>query len=143
MLSAWISKTQGTFNVSITDSELEVEAELMIDDTGLLQVRHMKMDFNFGDLEMHFEKLGFLGKMFQVRRISALQPALERTSPSIIFPQGIINKVGVFVFETIKPTVWAEVESKLREVLNSEARSIPHEFPNSINPIDQTLAYVR
>lgn len=60
-----------------------------------------------------------------------------------IFWKGIVNKVGVFIFETMKPTIWNEVEAKLTEVMNSESRDIPHQFPTSINPVDQILAHVR
>jgi len=65
-MSVWISKAQGNFNVSIVDAVLEVDGELMVTEEGFLQVRQMKMDLNFGDLKMNFEKLGFLMKVFQV-----------------------------------------------------------------------------
>jgi hypothetical protein len=66
LMTAWISKSQGNFNVSIEDALLEVNGELMVSEDGFLQVRKIKMDLNFGDLKMSFEKLGFLGKVFQV-----------------------------------------------------------------------------
>ncbi|OXA52407.1 hypothetical protein Fcan01_12409 [Folsomia candida] len=121
LLSAWISKTQGDYNMTVFNAQLDVDAELMVDELGYLQVSKMETDIVFGDLKIYFENLGFLGKMFQ----------------------GIVNKVGVFIFETMKPTIWNEVEAKLTEVMNSESRDIPHQFPTSINPVDQILAHVR
>lgn len=121
LLSAWISKTQGDYNMTVFNAQLDVDAELMVDELGYLQVSKMETDIVFGDLKIYFENLGFLGKMFQ----------------------GIVNKVGVFIFETMKPTIWNEIEAKLTEVMNSESRDIPHQFPTSINPVDQTLAHVR
>lgn len=39
--------------------------------------------------------------------------------------------------------VLQEVQGTLREGLNREARSVPQQFPNSINPLDMALASAR
>lgn len=67
-MSAWISKTQGDYNMTVFNAQLDVDAELMVDELGYLQVSKMETDIVFGDLKIYFENLGFLGKMFQVNK---------------------------------------------------------------------------
>jgi hypothetical protein len=55
----------------------------------------------------------------------------------------MVNSVGSFLFDSIKPMILQEVEGKVRGELNRQARSVPQQFPNSINPIDMFLASAR
>jgi len=54
-----------------------------------------------------------------------------------------VNSVGGFLFDSIKPMILQEVEGKVRGELNRQARSVPQQFPNSINPVDMFLASAR
>jgi len=70
---------------------------------------------------MDFENIGFFGKVLQ----------------------GMVNSIGGFIFDSIKPMILQEIQGNLLGVLNREARSVPQQFPNSINPIDMAIASAR
>ena len=61
--------------------------------------------------------------------------------------QGIINSVGSFLFDSIKPFILSEVNTNIRGDVNSQIRQLPQRFPNSISPLDMAIAegrrYVR
>lgn len=61
--------------------------------------------------------------------------------------QGIINSVGTFLFDSIKPFILREVNTNIRGDVNKHIRTLPQRFPNSISPLDMALAegrrYVR
>lgn len=70
---------------------------------------------------MHFENLGFMGSLFQ----------------------GIINSVGSFLFESIKPLILGQVNTNARGTINKQVMELPLRFPNSIPPLDMAVATAR
>lgn len=65
-LSSWLSRSKGNFNVTIIRVRAEADSFFMVDEGGFLQVQQINMDLTFEDIQMDFENLGFLGKIFQV-----------------------------------------------------------------------------
>lgn len=57
--------------------------------------------------------------------------------------QGIINSVGSFLFENVKPLILSEVNTNVRGDVNKQIRDIPQTFPNSIPPLDMAVAEMR
>lgn len=55
----------------------------------------------------------------------------------------MMNTVGTFVFDSIKPFVLAEANTNMRNDLNKEIQKIPKTFPNSISPFDEVICEVR
>lgn len=55
----------------------------------------------------------------------------------------MVNTMGPFLFDSIKPLILGDVERKIRGELNRQGRSVPQQFPNSIHPIDMFLSSAR
>lgn len=124
-MSTWFSKSQGRFNVTLSNVYIEGLAKLEVERGGQLQAQNIDMDIVFEDIIMNFENLGFMGSLFQ----------------------GIINSVGSFLFDSIKPFILSEVNTNIRGDVNKQIRALPQRFPNSISPLDMAIAegrqYVR
>jgi len=52
----------------------------------------------------------------------------------------MVNSVGSFLFDSIKPMILKEVKNTLTGEINTQARNIPQQFPNSITPVDAIFA---
>lgn len=120
-MQSWWTRARGNFNVTILNVSAEAEGSFSVSPEGFLIVEHIDMDLNFEDIKMNFENLGFLGKIFQ----------------------GMVNSVGSFLFDSIKPMILQEVQQNIRGALSRELRSVPQQFPNSINPLDMAIASAR
>ncbi|KAG5899932.1 hypothetical protein JTB14_002483 [Gonioctena quinquepunctata] len=92
-----------------------------VDINGTLEAQEMDMDIQFKEIAMDFQGLGFFASMFQ----------------------GVMNSVGTFVFDSIKPFVLKEANTNMRRDINKELKKFPKKFPNSISPFDQLLCEVR
>lgn len=117
-MSTWFSRSNGPFNVTLSNVYIEGLAKLEVERDGQLQAQNIDMDIIFQDIAMNFQNLGFLGSIFQ----------------------GIINSVGTFLFDSIKPYILSEVNTNVRGDVNKHIRSLPQRFPNSISPLDMALA---
>lgn len=120
-LSTFFSRSRGPFNVTLVDVYVEGLAMLEVDRSGQLYTEDIKMDIKFKNIMMKFENLGFMGSIFQ----------------------GIINSVGSFLFDTIKPFILGEVNTNVRGDVNKHISTIPIRFPNSISPLDMAIAQAR
>lgn len=120
-LSTWFSRSQGPFTVKLTDVYVEGVAKLEVERDGQLQAQEMKMDITFQNIAMNFENLGFAGNIFQ----------------------NIINSVGTFLFDSIKPFILSEMNNNVRGDVNKKISAMPQRFPNSISPFDQMVAEAR
>ncbi|XP_018326979.1 uncharacterized protein LOC108738193 isoform X3 [Agrilus planipennis] len=120
-LSTWLSSSNGPFTVNLTNVFVKGIARLEVERGGHLEAQEMNMDINFKDISMNFERLGFLASVFQ----------------------GVMNSVGTFVFDSIKPFLLTEVNTNVRKDVNKEVQKIPQKFPNSISPLDQLMAEAR
>ncbi|KAB0801172.1 hypothetical protein PPYR_05526 [Photinus pyralis] len=120
-LSTWLSRSQGPFTVQLSDVYVEAIAKLEVDDEGRLEAQDMNMDITFKNIAMNFERLGFFASVFQ----------------------GVINSVGTFIFDSIKPFILSEVNTNMRNDVNKQVHQIPLKFPNSISPFDKLLSEAR
>ncbi|XP_077289233.1 uncharacterized protein LOC143913375 [Arctopsyche grandis] len=122
-MSTWISRSQGPFVVNLTDVYVQGLANLAIERDGRLQAQDINMDITFSNIAMKFDNLGFMGSIFQ----------------------GILNSVGTFLFESIKPFVLKEAYTKIRDEVNKNLENLAGEmrFPNSLSPLDMVIADTR
>ncbi|XP_046404376.1 uncharacterized protein LOC124169730 [Ischnura elegans] len=117
-LSTFFSRTRGNFTTTLIDVSVTGHAQLEVDEEGHLQAQEIIMDITFDDINMDFENLGTLGSVFQ----------------------SIVNSVGSFLFDSIKPFILAEVNSNIRGDINKQLLLLPQRFPNNIAPLDMAVA---
>jgi len=91
-LASWLSRSAGDFTVELTDVNVEGIARLEVGADGKLQAQDIDMDLTFEKIDLDFKNLGFLGSVFQ----------------------GVINSVGAFIFDSIKPFILKEVNTNVR-----------------------------
>ncbi|CAG7831107.1 unnamed protein product [Allacma fusca] len=120
-MSSWWQTARGNFSVIVANVSTEAEGKFHVQEEGYLKVEQIEMDLKFEDIKMNFENLGWFGKIFQ----------------------GMVNSVGAFLFDSIKPMILQEVETNFRGTFDKEARNFPQQFPNSINPLDMAIASAR
>jgi Haemolymph juvenile hormone binding protein (JHBP). len=65
-MSSWFSRSQGRFNVTLSNVYIEGLAKLEVERGGQLQAQNIDMDIVFENIAMNFENLGFMGSLFQV-----------------------------------------------------------------------------
>lgn len=96
-LSSWLSKSAGNFTVKLSGVNVEGIARLEVANDGKLQAQNIDMDLTFDKIDLDFKNLGFFGSVFQ----------------------GVINSVGSFIFDSIKPFILKEVNTNVRyHILN-------------------------
>ncbi|KAF7415040.1 hypothetical protein HZH68_003529 [Vespula germanica] len=117
-LASWLSRSAGNFTVILTGVNVEGVARLEVGVDGKLQAQNIDMDLTFENIDMDFKNLGFLGSVFQ----------------------GVINSVGAFIFDSIKPFILKEVNTNMRGEVNKQISQLPQYFPNSISPFDMAVA---
>ncbi|KAJ8984844.1 hypothetical protein NQ317_013045 [Molorchus minor] len=120
-LSTWLSKAKGPFTVLLHKVYVVAIATLEVQRNGSLEAQDMDMDIKFQNIEMDFQGLGFFASMFQ----------------------GVMNSVGTFVFDSIKPFILSQANTNIRTDVNKELSKFPQKFPNSISPLDQLVADLR
>lgn len=120
-MSTWLSRSQGDFNVTLQGVLVTGLASLEVNKNGQLEAQNIKMDITFQHIAMNFQNLGFMGSLFQ----------------------GIINSVGTFLFDSIKPIILSQVNTDVRGDVNKHIMEMPQRFPNSIPPIDMVISEVR
>ncbi|XP_076635481.1 uncharacterized protein LOC143348770 [Colletes latitarsis] len=91
-LSSWLSRSAGNFTVELTGVTVQGVARLEVATDGKLHAQDIDMDLTFDKIDMDFKNLGFLGSVFQ----------------------GVINSVGTFIFDSIKPFILKEVNTNVR-----------------------------
>lgn len=91
-MSSWLSRTAGNFTVELTGVNVEGIARLEVATDGKLQAQDIDMDLTFEKIDLDFKNLGFLGTVFQ----------------------GVINSIGAFLFDSIKPFILKEVNTNVR-----------------------------
>lgn len=57
--------------------------------------------------------------------------------------QGIINSVGTFIFDSIKPLILEQVNDKIQGTLNTQMKELEQFLPDSIAPLDLAMAIAR
>lgn len=122
-MSSWISRSAGPFTVDLTNLKVTARANLGVERDGHLQAQDINMDLAFDTIDMNFQNLGFLGSMFQ----------------------GMVNSVGTFLFDSIKPFILKEAYAKIRTAINTKLDEVAGDmqFPNSISPLDMVIADAR
>ncbi|XP_049887820.1 uncharacterized protein LOC126382116 [Pectinophora gossypiella] len=122
-MSTWLNRAQGPFTVDITGLKITARANLGVERDGKLRAQDINIDLGFNTINVNFENLGFFGSMFQ----------------------GVINSVGNFLFDSIKPYVLKEAYTKARVEINKKLDEVAGDmqFPNSISPLDMVIADLR
>lgn len=122
-MTIWFKKAKGPFTVVLKNVYIEGTANLGVERDGKLQAQDIKMDISFSKIDMNFQNLGLMGTIFQ----------------------GILNSVGNFLFDSIKPFVLKEAYVKIRGEINSNLDKVAGDmqFPNSISPLDMVVAETR
>lgn len=122
-MSTWLNKAQGPFTVDVTGLKIVARGTLGVERDGKLRAQDIHIDLGFSTIQVDFQNLGFFGGMFQ----------------------GIINSVGTFLFDSIKPYVLKEAYTKVRAEINSKLDEVAGDmqFPNSISPLDMVIIDVR
>ncbi|CAK1600167.1 unnamed protein product [Parnassius mnemosyne] len=122
-LWTWLNKAQGPFTVDIAGLKIVAKASLGVERDGKLQAQDISIDISFSNIAVNFENLGFFGSMFQ----------------------GVVNSVGTFLFDSIKPYVLKEAYVKARKAINEKLDEVAGDmqFPNSISPLDMVIADAR
>ncbi|XP_026726410.1 uncharacterized protein LOC113507009 [Trichoplusia ni] len=122
-MSTWLNKAQGPFTVDVTGLKIVARGTLGVERDGKLRAQDIHIDLGFSTIQVDFQNLGFFGGMFQ----------------------GIINSVGNFLFDSIKPYVLKEAYTKVRAEINSKLDEVAGDmqFPNSISPLDMVIIDVR
>ena len=120
-MGSWFSTSSGDFNVTLIQVKGEGFAGLIVDTDGSLQASNITFDVGFKDIAMHFDNLGFFGSLFQ----------------------GIINSVGTFIFDSIKPIILEQINDKIQTGVNTQMRELEQYLPDSVPPLDLAFAIVR
>lgn len=120
-LGTWLAKYAGPFTVKLKDVFVQGISRLEVNRVGQLEAQEMKMDITFKNIDMNFEGLGVVANMFQ----------------------GLLNSMGTFIFDSIKPFILAQVNTNLRKDINEQLQQFPQKFPNSISPFDQIISEMR
>lgn len=120
-VSSWLSRSAGNFTVELTGVNVEGVARLEVATDGKLQAQDIDMDLTFEKIDLDFKNLGFFGSIFQ----------------------GVINSIGAFLFDGIKPFILKEVNTNVRGEVNKQISQLPQYFPNSISPFDMAIAEAR
>lgn len=91
-LSSWLTRSSGNFTVKLGGVIVQGVARLEVGADGKLHAQDIDMDLTFESINMDFTNLGFLGSVFQ----------------------GVMNSVGTFIFDSIKPFMLKEVNTNVR-----------------------------
>ncbi|KAL4705649.1 hypothetical protein ACJJTC_011211 [Scirpophaga incertulas] len=119
-MSSWVQRAQGPFTVDVAGLLVTARANLGVERDGKLRAQDINIDISFKDIMVNFENLGFFGSMFQ----------------------GLINTIGSFLFDSIKPYILKEAYVKVRTEINAKLDEVAGDmqFPNSISPLDMVIA---
>ncbi|XP_072388619.1 uncharacterized protein [Diabrotica undecimpunctata] len=120
-LSTWVSRAKGPYLVKLGNVSIIAVASLEVEQNGTLSAQDMDMDILFATIDMDFQNLGFFANMFQ----------------------GMMNSVGTFIFESIKPFVLSEANTNIRNDINKEIKNIQRKFPTSVSSVDQLIYEIR
>lgn len=92
-LSSWLpGSSSGDFTVKLTGVNVQALAKLQVRTDGKLNAQDIDMDLTFSKIDLDFKNLGFLGSVFQ----------------------SVVNSLGVFIFDSIKPFILKEVNTNIR-----------------------------
>ena len=99
-LRSFFTTRSGPFNVTLEGVDISGVANLAVDRDGQLEAEDIKMNIATSKILVKFENLGVIGGMFQ----------------------GLINSVGPFLFDNIKPYILSQVG-----ILTSSSSSTIHQ----------------
>lgn len=109
-----LSRTQGSCNITCNEVYMEGIANLFIDKKGHLLAQEIELDVSINNFVVDFKRTDFF----------------ER----------ILNSMGPFVIDTMKPFLMWIVNKYIRVDVNKKLKSLKQTFPNSIEPIDLAIA---
>lgn len=122
-LRSLFSTASGPFNVTLTNVVAKSNASVAVERDGKIRTQDIAIDMGFSDMSMNFENLGFLGSVFQ----------------------SIVNGAPNMVFDSMKPFMLKEADTKIREEVNSKIGVLMGDYtlPNSISPLDMAIGEAR
>ncbi|XP_072388618.1 uncharacterized protein [Diabrotica undecimpunctata] len=116
-LRSLFSRGAGPFTVKLTKVVVTAIAKMEVQVDGMLEAQDMDMDLKIASIDMDFKGMGVL--------------------------QGVVNSVGTFFFDSMKPFVLREANTNMRADINKEIKKMGKTFPNSISPFDQLVFEIR
>lgn len=122
-MRTWFSRAQGPFQVNVTDINVKGFANIAVERDGKLRAQDISIDIGFANIALNFENLGIMASIFQ----------------------GILNSIGSFLFDSIKPSILQEAYATMRMEMNKNLDKAfgDKQFPNSISPLDMVIADAR
>lgn len=120
-MCTWFSCSSGGFTVTLGGVLVTAVAGLEVGPRGRLRAEEFGMDVTFDHIAMDFKNLGFMMSLFQ----------------------SIINKVGSFLFDNIKPFILSSLNTQIRAELDQQVAAVNVGFPSSLAPVDMMVADAR
>ncbi|XP_045761150.1 uncharacterized protein LOC123864614 [Maniola jurtina] len=119
----WFTSTIGSLTSNITDIKATAIATLGVERNGKLRAQDILLDITFQNIAMNIENAGILATLLS----------------------GIVNSMGSYLFESIKPVLLRDAHQNIREEINKKLDEVVGdiEFPNTISPIDMIIVDVR
>lgn len=114
----WVNR-QGTYTVDITGFLVIGRATLGVERNGTLKASDIDIDFSVNTFVVNFDNLDFVGNLFQ----------------------GVVNTMGGFLFDTMKPYLLEDMLKTSRNAINQELDEVVGNttFPNTISPLDMVV----
>ncbi|XP_055551259.1 uncharacterized protein LOC129733760 [Wyeomyia smithii] len=124
-LSSLFQSSSGSFRVLLGNAVTSGNVSLIVDYDGFLRTKNIELDFGFEAMSMHFENLGFMGRLFQRLVNSA--------------PNTVTDMIKPFLLQEVNVKIQQEIDGQLAELM--EQRGIS--FANSVPPVDTLIAEAR
>lgn len=117
-LKGWFSSSGGASNTTLLGLYAEGLAKLEVAREGHLEATDIDMNLFVTDIDIHLENPGTMGSVLQ----------------------GVMNSLGAFVFDTMKPFIMSQVNTNILEDANKNLRNLKKTFPNSLSPLDAAFS---
>lgn len=117
------SYTRGAFTSNLTDIKATAIATLGIEREGKLRAQNISIDISFQSIAVNFENTGILASLLS----------------------GLVNSMGSYLFDAIKPVLLQDAHTNIRRQINKKLDEVVGdiEFPNTISPIDMIIIDAR
>lgn len=117
-LKGWFSSAGGASNTTLLGFYAEGLAKLEVAREGHLEATDIDMRLDVTDFDVHLENPGTMGSVLQ----------------------GLMNSLGSFVFDTMKPFIMSQINTNILRDANKSLRNYKKTFPNSLSPLDAAFS---
>ncbi|XP_039745544.1 uncharacterized protein LOC120623549 [Pararge aegeria] len=120
---AWFTSTMGEITSNVTDIKATAITTLGVERDGKLRAQNISLDITFQNIVVNIENAGLLATLLS----------------------GLVNSMGSFLFESIKPVLLRDAQSNMRQEINKKLDEVVGdiEFPNTISPVDMVIIDAR